>query len=217
MIAAGWGEHLVQLLPAHGLQGQQRQVAAVQRGQRQRVHHLRVVGSQRSFGIQNHLRGALRLMAPTTDLQRRPSDLRAGRCGRCTCALSGCRRLGAVNWNVSRYQRAALERVQKTAPKLTARLRLTRAANWYRPAVSVRATSAPTFTIATGPLILSWTAPKLKTICCSPAAHATSTGSERYPSAVHLRCLIVGIGQQSRQCSVDYVSCANRLAGLHLW
>lgn len=56
----------------------------------------------------------------------------------------------------------------------TARFRLTRAANWYRPEMSVRATSAPTFTIATGPLILSCTDPKLKKICCSPATGNSS-------------------------------------------
>jgi hypothetical protein len=60
-VAAGWGAHLVQLLPAHGLQGQQRQVAAVQRGQRQRIHHLRTVELWLAFSSHGH--GAFRMRA----------------------------------------------------------------------------------------------------------------------------------------------------------
>mmetsp|Transcript_3332 Transcript_3332/g.6919 ORF Transcript_3332/g.6919 Transcript_3332/m.6919 type:complete len:246 (-) Transcript_3332:756-1493(-) len=50
----------------------------------------------------------------------------------------------------------------------TARLMFTIAANWNRPAMSFRATSAPTATIAMGPDTWSLVAAKLKMICWRP-------------------------------------------------
>ena len=102
--AAGRGAHLVQLLPAHGLQGQQRQVAAVQRGQRQRVHHLRTVGSGWSFRFHSPLEGC----PPADSIHRQfsvcPSALAYCRqASRCTGASSRCKQPSSIICDVTKH------------------------------------------------------------------------------------------------------------------